>query len=193
MTEFEGAVEHYGLSNSWIDDLMHKKGPAYLSAAVQYENTIIQTNEKHGNKPFKLVALYPSEGNFWTRHPAAILNGDWMTPEKALASGKFIDFLLSEKSQEKAMKMGLRPIAENFTLGSPFDDAHGVKPDIGPVRIFEVPGEDVLKRIRDLWENVKIPATLILALDRFGQHEGRAHGQRQGRGHRIHQKYETPG
>jgi Ca-activated chloride channel family protein len=69
LNNFEGAVEHYGLSNSWIDDLMHAKGPGYLSAAVQYENTIIESNGKHGNKPFKLVAIYPREGNVWTRHP----------------------------------------------------------------------------------------------------------------------------
>ncbi len=172
LKDFEGAVEHYGLSNSWIDDLMHRKGPAYLSACVQYENTIIQTNEKHNNKPFKLLAIYPKEGNFWTQHPVAVLKGDWMTPEKEEGGKKFIEFLLSENAQRRAMEMGLRPIQKDLEMGSPFDLEHGVIANISADRMFQVPEEGVLKRIRDLWEDVKVPATIILTLDRSGSMKG---------------------
>ena len=172
LKDFEGAVEHYGLSNSWIDDLMHRKGPAYLSACVQYENTIIQTNEKHNSKPFKLLAIYPKEGNFWTQHPVAVLKGDWMTPEKEEGCKKFIQFLLSENAQSRAMEMGLRPILEDLEMGSPFDLEHGVIADISADRMFKVPEEGVLKRIRDLWEDLKVPATIILTLDRSGSMKG---------------------
>jgi len=172
LKDFEGAVEHYGLSNSWIDELMHRSGPAYLSACVQYENTIIQTNEKHNNKPFKLVAIYPTEGNFWTQHPVAVMKEDWMTPEKEAACNTFIQFLLSESAQRRAMEMGLRPILTGIEMGSPFDPEHGVMAKISADRMFQVPEEDVLKRIRDLWENVKMPATVILVLDRSGSMKG---------------------
>lgn len=172
LTEFEGAVEHYGLSNSWIDDLMHTKGPAYLSAAVQYENTIIETNQKHGNKPFKLVAVYPKEGAFWTRHPVAVIQEDWMTPEKEEACKMFIDFLLSEPAQRRAMEMGQRPITKDLQLADPFDDQHGVNPQVAEDKMFKVPEEDVLKRIRDLWEELKVPATIVLILDRSGSMKG---------------------
>ncbi len=172
LKEFEGAVEHYGLSNSWIDDLMHAKGPAYLSAAVQYENTIIEANEKYGNKPFKLVAVYPTEGAFWTRHPVAVLKEAWMTGEKEEACKEFVDFLLGEKAQQQAMAMGLRPIARNMQLSSPFDVDHGVDTRIASDKVFQVPDETVLKRIRDLWEEVKIPATIVLILDRSGSMKG---------------------
>lgn len=169
---FEGAVEHYGLSNSWIDDLMHAKGPAYLSATVQYENTIIQSNEKYGNKPFKLVAIYPTEGNFWTRHPVAILKESWMTPEKEAACRKFVAFLLSPEAQQRAMEIGLRPILKDIAMGSPFDEIHGTLPDVDTTRMFQVPDENVLKRIRDLWEAVKVPATVCMVLDRSGSMKG---------------------
>lgn len=172
LKDFEGAVEHYGLSNSWIDDLMHRKGPSYLSACVQYENTIIQTNEKHNNKPFKLLAIYPKEGNFWTQHPVAVLKGEWMTPEKEEGCKKFIQFLLSEKAQRRAMEMGLRPILKDLEMGSPFDLEHGVIANVSADRMFQVPEEGVLKRIRDLWEEVKVPATIILTLDRSGSMKG---------------------
>jgi len=173
LKEFEGAVEHYGLSNIWIDDLMHIKGPSYLSATVQYENTIIQTNEKNGNQPFKLVAIYPKEGYFHTRHPAAILKEDWVTPEKQEAGKAFIAFLLSNDAQTKAMQMGLRPIAKDAALSAPFDDAHGVVAKISDDKVFQVPDEVVLKRIRDLWEDVKVPATVVLILDRSGSMKGK--------------------
>ncbi|MFH1114458.1 MAG: VWA domain-containing protein [Pseudomonadota bacterium] len=173
LREFEGAVEHYGLSNSWIDDLMHSRGPSYLSAAVQYENTIIETNEKHGNSPFKLVAIYPTEGAFWTQHPAAVINEEWMTPEKRKACTLFIDFLVSEKAQRAAREMGLRPISNAGEISAPFDADHGVKQDIAGDKKFQVPSQEVLKRIRDLWENVKAPATISLLLDRSGSMRGK--------------------
>jgi Ca-activated chloride channel family protein len=170
---FEGAVEHYGLSNSWLDDVMRAKGPAYLSCAVQYENTIIESNQKSGNKPFKLVAVYPREGSFWTQHPSVILKEDWVTPEKAEAAKKFIDYLLSADVQARAVRMGLRPISPNAALTAPFDEEHGVQVKIENSRRFVVPSEDVLKRIRDLWEEVKTPATIVMALDRSGSMAGR--------------------
>jgi len=170
---FEGAVEHYGLSNSWIDDLMRKKGPGYLSATVQYENTIIEGNIKYDNKPFKLVAIYPSEGCFFARHPVAVIKGDWMTPEREEAAKAFIGFLLSAEAQKAAMEMGVRPIAQ-MPLAAPFDAEHGVMADVSGVKSFEVPGEDVLKRLHDTWESVKVPATVVLILDRSGSMQGEA-------------------
>jgi Ca-activated chloride channel family protein len=172
LKEFEGAVEHYGLSNSWIDDLMHAKGPGYLSAAVQYENTIVESNGKHGNKPFKLVAIYPREGNVWTRHPTAVLKEDWVTDEKREAAQQFLDFLLGREAQTAAMQLGLRPILRDIQLASPFDEEHGVQLKVDATKAFKVPDETVLKRIRDLWEEVKTPATLVLVLDRSNSMKG---------------------
>jgi Ca-activated chloride channel family protein len=172
LKDFEGAVEHYGLSNTWIDDLMRTKGPGYLSAAVQYENTIIESNTKYGNKPFKLVAIYPREGNVWTRHPTAILKEEWVTDEKREAAKKFLDFLLTRDAQFAAMQLGLRPILRDVRLASPFDEEHGVQLAVDASKAFRVPDESVLKRIRDLWEEVKVPATLVLVLDRSNSMKG---------------------
>ena len=170
----EGAVEHYGLSNSWIDDLMHTKGPSYLSCAVQYENTIIESNIKNQNRPFKLVAVYPKEGNLWTQHPAIVLKEEWVTPQKQEAAKKFIEFLLSREAQTAALQMGIRPILKDIEAGPPFTEENGVLAKVGMEKQFKVPNEDVLKRIRDLWEEVKIPATVVLVLDHSGSMKGAA-------------------
>lgn len=172
LRDFEGAVEHYGLSNSWIDETMRTKGPSYLSCAVQYENTIIESNEKYQNKPFKMVAVYPREGFTWTQHPIAVINGEWMTPERREASKMFMDYLLSREAQTTAMQMGLRPIAKDIQLGAPFDEAHGVMLKVDASRKFTVPDEAVLKRIIDLWEEAKLPATIIMVIDRSGSMKG---------------------
>ncbi|MFH0823763.1 MAG: VWA domain-containing protein, partial [Pseudomonadota bacterium] len=164
----EGAVEHYALSSTWIDDLMHSRGPAYLSAAVQYESTVIASNKKYRNLPFKLTAIYPKEGAFWSRHPAAVFTESWVTPEKQQAGKLFIDFLVSDAPQKRAMQMGFRPISRNVPLGPPFDDEHGVIPDVDTGMTLKVPGEGVLRRIRDLWESAKLPATIMVLLDRSG-------------------------
>ncbi|HET8542068.1 MAG TPA: VWA domain-containing protein [Anaeromyxobacter sp.] len=174
LQQFEGAVEHYGLSNSWIDDMMHSRGPAYLSCAVQYENTIAESNEKHQNQPFKLVAVYPREGNFWTQHPAAIPDEEWMTPDRRAAARAFVDFLLSREAQEAALRRGLRPILADIEIGAPLDEAHGILAKPPMARQFQVPDEAVLKRIRDLWEDAKVPATVILVLDRSSSMKGPA-------------------
>lgn len=172
LRQFEGAVEHYGLSNSWIDEMMHAKGPSYLSCAVQYENTIVESNEKYRNAPFKLVAVYPREGNFWTQHPAAILEEEWVTPERRQAARAFIDFLLSREAQAAAMRLGLRPILKDVEIAAPLDEEHGIQPKPPMARQFQVPDESVLKRIRDLWEDAKIPATVVLVLDRSSSMRG---------------------
>jgi Ca-activated chloride channel family protein len=57
-------------------------------------------------------------------------------------------------------------------LGAPFDELHGVQAKLDTVKAFAVPPEDVLKRIIDLWQEVKIPATIVLILDHSGSMKG---------------------
>ena len=134
--------------------------------------TDLAWNVEIKNKPFKLTAVYPQEGNFRTQHPAAVLKEAWMTPDKESACRKFIEFLISPEAQHRAMEMGLRPILKKIEMSSPFDAEHGVNPNLASGKTFKVPPENVLKRIRNLWEEVKAPATIILVLDRSGSMKG---------------------
>jgi Ca-activated chloride channel family protein len=168
----ESAIEHYGMSNSWIDNFMRTKGPGYLSAAVQYENTIIESNRKHGSRPFKLLAVYPKEGAFWTRHPVGVPDAEWVTPLKRQAAELYIDYLLEEETQRKAMEIGLRPVSQTISVGNPFTAEYGVQTDISKVKAFRVPDERVLRRVRELWEEAKMPASVVLLLDISGSMQG---------------------
>ena len=169
----ESAVEHYGMSNSWIDEFMRKKGPSYLSAATQYENAIIESNRMYGSKPFKLVAIYPKEGAFWTQHPIGIPEEAWVTPMERRAAERYIAYLLEDETQRKAMKIGLRPISQTILLEEPFTSEYGVQAEIDSSNIFLVPNERVLRRVRELWEEAKMPASIVLLIDVSGSMRGK--------------------
>ncbi len=170
----EHSVEHYGLSSVWIDSFMREKGPAYLSAAVQYENAIIEGNRRTKNTPFKIVASYPKEGTFITQHPVAIPQGDWMTDERKAAAQKFIDYLLKPETQGLAMSLGVRPILSSVTVEGPFTAEWGVQAEPPKIPSFEVPGDDILKRITDLWLDAKKPASVMMLIDTSGSMNGEA-------------------
>jgi Ca-activated chloride channel family protein len=95
-----------------------------------------------------------------------------MTPEKEEAAHKFIAYLAGKSAQQRAMEMGLRPIMPEIEIASPLDESFGVANRLPDIRSFTVPDENVLKRIRDLWEDVKTPATIALLLDRSGSMKG---------------------
>jgi Ca-activated chloride channel family protein len=78
-----------------------------------------------------------------------------------------------DETQRKAMKLGLRPISQTIPLGSPFTPEYGAKAKIDTSKIFQVPDERVLRRVRDLWEEAKMPASIVLLLDISGSMKGR--------------------
>src|SRR4029079_18969609 len=116
---------------------MREKCPSYLSAAVQYENAIVEGNRKTQNKPFRVVAIYPKEGTIITQQPTAIPQGDWMTDERKGAARKFVDYLLKPETQTLAMSLGLRPISKTVKIAEPFTAEWGVAPELPPIPSFE--------------------------------------------------------
>jgi len=57
----EHSVVHYGSSTGFFGRKMFAAGPQYLSAAVLYENMVIESYSQ-SNLPFPVVAIYPKEG-----------------------------------------------------------------------------------------------------------------------------------
>ena len=170
--ELEAAVEHYGMSSRWIDEFMRSKGPAYLSAAAQYENNVIEGNLSTGNKPWPLVAIYPKEGTVFNDNPVAIPGADWVTAEERTAAEAFVGFLLSPEQQQAAVAKGLRPAGSSTAPGGPFTAANGVAENLPDYPSFEIPGDSILNRMRDLWFETKKPASVTLILDTSGSMKG---------------------
>ncbi|MBX5458153.1 MAG: VWA domain-containing protein [Thermogemmatispora sp.] len=167
--DIEESVIHYGDSTGFFADEMFSKGPSFLSAAVMYENLVVEANDGHSypHLPFPVVAIYPKEGTFYSDHPYAILQGSWLTPAKESAAEVLRAFLLAPEQQAKALRYGFRPALPSIPLRTPLDSAHGVDPQ-QPRTILQVPSVDVVNAIESTWQAQKRHVAAMLILDTSG-------------------------
>jgi Ca-activated chloride channel homolog len=165
----ESGVIHYGESTGFFADQLFTRGPGYLSAAVLYENLVIQSRDrtKYPNVALPVVALYSKEGTFWSDHPYAILNAPWVDAEHRAAATIFRDFLLAKPQQELALQLGFRPGDPSIPISAPFDAAHGVDPR-QPQTLLEVPSAEVITAARGVWGQNKKRVDVMAVLDVSG-------------------------
>jgi Ca-activated chloride channel homolog len=168
--DIERAVVHYGSSTGFFAKKLSAGGPSYLSAAVLYENNVIEDHLARASKPSPfppLVAIYPKEGTFWSDHPAGIVDRDWVTPTHRAAAKAYLEFLLARPQQEAALRFGFRPAAVDIPLGAPLDVAHGIDPQ-EPKTTLEVPTVEVMDGIIRLWRANKKRSNVVLVVDVSG-------------------------
>jgi len=163
----EGSIVHYGSSTGFFGRKMFAAGPQYLSAAVLYENMVIESYDSGDKLAFPVVAIYPKEGTFWSDHPVGIVERDWVTPAHREAAKVYIQYLLQRPQQERAITYGFRPGAVDVPVTSPIDSAHGVDPK-EPKTTLEVPSVPVMDAILKLFDQKKKPADIVLVLDTSG-------------------------
>ena len=173
VADIERSVVHYGSSTGFFGDKMFSRGPGYLSAAVLYENMVIESydRQKHPDLPLPVVAIYPAEGTFWSDHPAGVVDRPWNDDEHRAAATAFLDFLLRPEQQRAALAYGFRPGEASIPLASPIDAAHGVDP-AEPRTTLAVPPADVVQGAIALWQRNKKPADVVLVLDTSGSMKG---------------------
>ncbi|HEX3528904.1 MAG TPA: VWA domain-containing protein [Thermoanaerobaculia bacterium] len=167
VTGIESAIVHYGSSTGFFGKRLFSDGPQYLSAAVLYENMVIESYGPQYKLPFPVVAIYPKEGTFWSDHPVGIVEREWVTPEHREAAKIYIDYLLAKPQQEEALRFGFRPAAVEVPLAAPVDAAHGVDPR-EPQTTLEVPPAEVIDAVLRLWHEHKKRADITLVLDISG-------------------------
>ena len=170
----EGAVVHYGRSTGFFYNALADHGPAYLSAAVLYENVVVASAMPSNPKslPFPLVAIYPKEGTQWADHPYAILDAPWVGAQEKEAAIKLKAYLLSRPIQERAMqKYGFRSALTDVALGAPIDAAHGADPK-EPQTLLSTPNLRTLRAVLDGWNETKRGVDVIIVFDRSGSMQG---------------------
>jgi Ca-activated chloride channel family protein len=173
----ESAIVHYGQSTGFFAEKMRERGPAYLSAAILYENLVIESYRPGGAaaaasaQPFPLVAIYPREGTFWSDHPYAILDAPWVGADERDAAQQLQAFLRARPAQERALALGFRPADPSIPISAPVDAAHGVDPK-QPQTLLEVPPADVLEKLLDVWRMLKKTADVVLVFDKSGSMAG---------------------
>lgn len=172
MQKIQSGVIHYGESTGFFGEQMFNRGPAYLSAAVLYENLVIESRnrERYPNLSTPVMAIYPREGTFWSDHPYAILNAPWVSAEQRAAAEVFQAYLLDRPQQELALQYGFRPADPNVPVTAPIVPENGVDPQ-QPKTLLEVPRPDVLAAIRTLWVQNKKRVDVMAVLDVSGSME----------------------
>lgn len=165
----ESSVIHYGDSTGFFADKMFKNGPSYLSAAVMYESSVVQANDgtSYPHLPYPVVAIYPKEGTFYSDHPFAILQANWMNAAKQTSAQAFRNFLLSPEQQAKALHYGFRPASLSLPLTAPIDSTHGVNAS-EPKALLQIPDASVVNAIKSSWDQQRRKVDVMLILDRSG-------------------------
>jgi Ca-activated chloride channel homolog len=169
LASIEAAIVHYGKSTGLFTDQMLDHGPSYMSAAVTYENLVIESYAHQA--PFPLVAIYPVEGTFWSDHPYSILDAEWVGADERAAAQQLLAFLKSKPEQQAAQALGFRPADPAIATGAPIDEAHGADPK-QPQTLLEVPSADVLGALLDVWREHKKTADVMIVFDRSGSMDG---------------------
>ena len=167
----ESTIVHYGKSTGFFAEKMLERGPAYLSAAVLYENLVIESHSKASAKDMPLVAIYPVEGTFWSDHPYCILDREWVGPEERDAAERLLAFLKARPAQERALASGFRPADTSVPVGPPVDAAHGADPR-QPQTLLEVPPAEVLEALLSLFRDTKRASDVVLVFDKSGSMAG---------------------
>ncbi|NOK59836.1 MAG: extracellular solute-binding protein [Chloroflexi bacterium AL-W] len=168
IADVESGVIHYGRSTGFFANQMFDRGPSYLSAAVLYENLVVQSYDTSlYNTTLPVVAVYPKEGTFWSDHPYAILNAPWVDDEQRAAAEAFRDYLLATEQQQRALEFGFRPADPDIPIGAPIETANGVDPQ-QPETLLSVPDADVISAVREAWGENKKRVDVMVVLDVSG-------------------------
>jgi Ca-activated chloride channel family protein len=119
-----------------------------------------------------LVAIYPVEGTFWSDHPYAVLDAEWVGAEEKAAAKVFFAFLKAKPQQQRALALGFRPADASIPVAAPVDSSHGVDPK-QPQTLLDVPDGDILSALLALWREQKKTAEVVVIFDRSGSMKGR--------------------
>jgi Ca-activated chloride channel family protein len=172
LTSIEQTIVHYGKSTGFFADKMVERGPGYLSAAVLYENLVIESYAKSPAPALPIVAIYTLEGTFWSDHPFAVLDAEWVGEPERQAADAFLAFLKGREAQERALALGFRPADPQIPIGSPVDAAHGVDAR-QPQTVLPLPSPRTLGKLLDVWRATKKGADVVFVFDKSGSMRGR--------------------
>ncbi len=174
LSQIESSIVHYGKSTGFFADKMLRRGPSYLSAAVVYENLVIDSYKRpeYENRALDVVAVYPREGTFWIDNPYIVLDAPWVTDEQRKGALAFRDYLLSRPVQELAMTTyGFRPADPAIPVSDPISASYGVDPK-QPATLLATPEPDVLAAALETWRQTKKTVDIMFVFDRSGSMDG---------------------
>jgi Ca-activated chloride channel family protein len=130
------------------------------------EATLVDFNQHRGSQP-KLVAVYPSEGTFYSDDPFIVLDADWVSPAQRDGAQQFQRFLAEKITPAVAARAGFRPADLKAAPQPPLTAENGVDPK-QPTRVLGLPEPRVLAQLKTSWRRDRKPANVLLVLDVSG-------------------------
>ncbi|HWL89443.1 MAG TPA: substrate-binding domain-containing protein [Polyangiaceae bacterium] len=160
--DIEKGVQKFESSTGTFMTDMVRFGPSKYDISVVYENLAVAQIENAQGRWGNLKVYYPAM-TLWSDHPAALLQGDWITAEQKQAARTWIAHLKSRAVQEKALAYGFRPADPAIPIKSgdarnPFTklEPFGIRVDIPPVA--KAPEGAVVRNLLTFWSRTIAPS-----------------------------------
>jgi Ca-activated chloride channel family protein len=175
----EATVRFYGEGGDVIVRRLDEEGRDFLDAFVAQEQVVIAWNQIHAEQE-RLVALYPAEGTLWADHPLALLELGTRAGEAPVTDNQrrtyraFVEHITGPEAQRQLLAQGYRPADLNVPLDgadSPFVDTIAVDWR-EPQTTLQVPSEEVVEVVQNVWWYTKRPTNVYLVVDTSGSMEG---------------------
>jgi ABC-type Fe3+ transport system substrate-binding protein len=153
-TEIESTISKFGDSTGTYMKDMVAYGPSVYDLTAVYESTAIEQAANALGRYGELRVYYPP-ATIMSDHPFCVLQAEWVKPDQAQAAQQFVDYLLSQPAQEKALiKYGFRPTDQAITLDQPAGPfqrfaANGLTINLPPQ--IDLPPGDALNTLLDFW------------------------------------------
>lgn len=170
LTRLEEFVSSYNLSESALLNKLDEFVTTRPRFVLTTEQQLILYNLQHRAQPSRLAALYPSEGSYWEDYALCTSDADWVTTAHRAGINKLVAFLLGDRAQLEAKKIGFRPIMPAADLEM-FSEAFGVTTDMPHISLLPVTGP-VVEKLMNVWPKVKRPSAMVYVLDTSGSMEG---------------------
>ncbi|MFD0746276.1 VWA domain-containing protein [Phytohabitans flavus] len=184
----ETAAVHYGASVSPFIQNLYKyqaesedQGLSYVSAIALEEQVVWQYNRGQlvgvqDPKPpprTKLAAIYPHEGTMLSDNPYAILDAPWVDATKRRAAEAFLGYLHEPEQKALFLDAGFRD--EEDKAGEELKKDPGLIAEPGYKQV-PAPDTAVTEAVRELWDRVRKPASVLIVIDVSGSMKNTVEG-----------------
>jgi ABC-type Fe3+ transport system substrate-binding protein len=133
------------------------RGPAAYDMVFTTEAAAVAALPLAQTRFGEMRIVYPRR-NLWNDNPYYILDVPWNSDAQRKAAKAFLDFLMTETSQKKALQYGFRPADPHVALtdaDSPFVlyAKNGLKNDVGEV--CEQPKPETIENLLAAWQRAR--------------------------------------
>jgi Ca-activated chloride channel family protein len=162
LRSFERCVTRHGgsLTNSTGNMMkeMVLRGPSQYDCLVLYENLAVESlAQARQNWGDDLQVSYP-DPNLWNEHPYYVLDVPWSGAAERAAAARFLEFLLSEPIQKKALEHGFRPGNPSVPVrvpDSPIVKGETIGIRLEPPRMAEPPSAEVVENLLSSFQRIE--------------------------------------